>query len=403
MRKSAASTERVCRGALHCAVWLLAGIANAQEDWHFSDQALDNIPERAEMRYFSTGGANYLDTRVAEVVPATMLQPTPLVLPRTSLGPASPTDPSRSAAPTALSLLGQSNIVSARSNLDFIRNQSYFGSRDIVAGTESATLATRDLGDLLKKTTTAPSVSTQTRTPVIHDPRIRGSRVGALAASGSYWVPARADLDTVLSKFDSRQIESTTIVPGPYTSLHGPGFHFVDIQLAGSPRYRDGPQWHGATDFDYRSNGSQIFGQQSLNAGGADWGARLNYGYRTGDDYQSGNNQVIPSSYDSQEITAAFGRDWANQSLEFSLLRLDQNDVVFPGYVFDIDDLATDGYELTHSIRDSSLFDTIETQGWYNRTAFNGNAQNPAKRPYFPALEAVAYTGTTEVDSTSLG
>lgn len=403
MRKSAACYQSARLWGIGCIIWLLAGIANAQQDWHISDQAIDNIPGRSELRYFSTRDADDTDHRNADVIPATMLQPTPLVLPRTPLASATPSALTSSAAPTALSLIGQSNILSPRSNLDFIRNQSYFGSRDIVAGTESATLATRDLGDLLKKTTTAPSVSTQTRTPVVHDPRIRGSRVGALAASGSYWVPARADLDTVLSKFDSRQIDSTTIVPGPYSSLHGPGFHFVDIRLVGSPRYRDGPQWHGATDFDYRSNGNQIFGQQSLNAGGDDWGARANYGYRTGDDYQSGNNQIIPSGYDSQEVTAAFGRDWANQSLEFSLLRLDQNKVVFPGYVFDIDDLVTNGYELTHNIRGGSLFDTIETQGWYNRTAFNGNAQNPAKRPYFPALDAVAYTGTTDVDSTSLG
>ena len=403
MRKSTASAKSARLIGINCAVWLLAGFANVQEEGHYGDQALDNTPDRSELRYFSKRVADDTDSRIADVIPAAMLQPTPLVLPRTSLESTTPAAPKNSAAPTALSLLGQSNILSSRSNLGFIRNQSYFGSRDIIAGTESATLATRDLGDLLKKTTTAPSVSTQSRTPVVHDPRVRGSRIGALAASGSYWVPARADLDTVLSKFDSRQIESTTIVPGPYTSLNGPGFHFVDIQLVGSPRYRDGPQWHGATDFDYRSNGSQIFGQQSLNAGGADWGARLNYGYRTGDDYISGNGQVIPSSYDSQEITAAFGRDWSNQSLEFSLLRLDQNNVVFPGYVFDIDDLVTDGYELTHTIRDGNLFDTIETQGWYNRTAFNGSAQNPAKRPYFPALNAVNYTGTTDVDSTSLG
>ncbi len=404
LRKTVNSMRSVFRLVI-CFVALTAGTSNAQESagWHLGDQPENNSLEQGDPAYFSEASGAVSDSQNDQVVPAAMLQPTPLVLPRSSFESSSNTR-TNAIAPTALSLMGESNIVSPpRSNLEFNRNQSYFGSRDVVTGTEGATLATRDLGELLKKTNTAPSVSTQTRTPVVHDPRVRGSRINSLAASGSYWVPARADLDTVLSKFDSRQVESTTIVPGPYTALHGPGFQFVDIQLNRTPRYREGTQWHGATDFDYRSNGAQFFGQQSLNAGGSDWGAQVNYGYRTGDDYQSGNGQVIPSSYGSQEVTAAFGRDWANQSLEFSLLRLDQNNLVFPGYVFDIDDLVTDGYELTHTVTDFDLFDSIETQAWYNRTAFNGSAQNPAKRPYFPTLEYNQYIGTTDVDSTSLG
>jgi len=174
-------------------------------------------------------------------------------------------------------------------------------------------------------------------------------------------VPARIDLDTILSKFDSRQVESVTITPGPFTSLLGPGFAFTDVQLLRSPRYQGGPQVHGSTDADYRANGNQSFGQQSFLFGASDWGARFNYANRQGGDYRDGSNTVIPSSYKSQEMTLALGRDWKNDSIEINVLRLDQTDVLFPGYVFDLDYLVTDGYEATHKREGFGFFDRVET------------------------------------------
>ena len=278
-----------------------------------------------------------------------------------------------------------------------------FAPRDRVTGAEALPKATTDLGDLLKKSLTAPSVQVQARTPVVHDPRVRGSRVGSLAAAGSYWVPARADLDTIVSKFDSRQVASTTVTAGPYTSLLGPGFEFIDVELLGSPRYQDGLQWHGSTDAEYRANGHQYFGQQSIMAGADNWGSRFNYSNRGGDDYLDGGQVLVPAGYHSQEMTLALGRDWENDSVELNILRLDQNNVVFPGYVFDIDDLVTDGYEVTHTHRGLGAFDAVATEVWYNRTRFNGDAQNVQKRPFFPVLDAVGYVGNTDVDSMSTG
>ncbi len=155
-------------------------------------------------------------------------------------------------------------------------------------GTEGLTRATTDVGSLLQKSSGALSVQVQARTPVVNDPRIRSSRIGALSASGSHWIPARIDLDTVLSKFDSRQIESVTIVPGPFASRYGPGFSFTDIELLKSPRYQNGYELHGGTDVDYKSNGAHWFGQQSFAAGDRDWGTRFNYGHRNGEDYLTG-------------------------------------------------------------------------------------------------------------------
>ena len=205
---------------------------------------------------------------------------------------------------------------------------------------------------------------------------------------GSHWVPARADLDTILSKFDSRQISRVDIIPSPYSVLYGPGFAFTDVQLLDSPRYQNGPELHGATDAEYKVNGNQIFAQQTVLAGSQDWGARLNYAARTGDDFRAGGRLPVPSSYQSEEMILALGRDWKESSLEFSVLRLDQNDVVFPGYVFDLDHLVTDGYDVSCTLRDLSGMDAVVIGSEYSgdelRTGFRcfhawGSTTSPSR------------------------
>lgn len=345
------------------------------------------------------------DDETGEVQQASMLQQTPFLEPRINVLEESswgrrPFATAAPAAPAASARTPSSGIdrpadsnFSARTCL----------TKDSVSGGEALTLSTTDVGSLLKKSSSGLSAGVQSKTPVISDPRIRGSRVGSLAASGSHWVPARADLDTILSKFDSRQISNVDVIPGPYSVLYGPGFAFTDVQLLGSPCYQNGPQVHGATDFEYKVNGNQMFAQQTALAGAQDWGARFNYATRSGDDFRAGGRLPIPSSYQSEEMIFAIGKDWKESSLELSVLRLNQNQVVFPGYVFDLDELVTDGYDVTYTQRDVGGLDAVVTDGWYNRTRFQGSALNPQKQSFFPVLNIIDYVGTTDVDSMSTG
>ena len=336
---------------------------------------------------------------------ASMIQQTPFIEPRINIAEES-SRAQRNAFTTPSSLLNSNaaNSSAGSNRLGGIDSQRRtFLTKDSVSGGEALTLSTTDVGSLLKKSSSGLSAGVQSKTPVISDPRVRGSRIGSLAASGSHWVPARADLDTILSKFDSRQISRVDIIPGPYSVLYGPGFAFTDVQLLDSPRYQNGPELHGATDAEYKVNGNQIFAQQTVLAGSQDWGARLNYAARTGDDFRAGGRLPVPSSYQSEEMILALGRDWKESSLEFSVLRLDQNDVVFPGYVFDLDHLVTDGYDVSYTLRDLSGMDAVVTDAWYNRTRFQGSALNPQKSIYFPVLDLINYTGTTDVDSMSTG
>jgi iron complex outermembrane recepter protein len=331
---------------------------------------------------------------------ASMLQPTPFLAPRVALTPEMGQTQAASGLSTAVfasgdvdrSLLRQAKLGTSGFGVDYVQ------------GEEAVSNVSTDVGSLLGKSNRALGVSVQKRTPVINDPRVRSSRIGSLAASGSHWVPARTDLDTVLSKIDSRQVSDVVIIPGPYSSLYGPGFQFVDFELARAPRFENGYEMHGRSSLDFKSNGGQVFGQQSFLVGDESWGARGSYSHRRGNNYESGDGNDIPSSYESREFSFAYGEDLGDgRSIEFTLLRLDQTDLEFPGYVFDIDYLVTDGYTFEYVDENTTLSDRSETELWYNRTRFEGNAQNPAKRAQFPLLDRLAYVGTTDVDSMSTG
>ncbi len=275
---------------------------------------------------------------------------------------------------------------------------------DVVMGLEAATRSTTDAGNLLGKSNSQLGLGVQNRNPIITDPRIRGSRVGRLAGSGSYWVPARLDLDTMLSKIDSRIVSDVVTIKGPYAARYGPDFSHVDFQLLNSPRYDEGFQLHGSTSLDFKSNGQQWYGRQMLWGGADDWGFRVGYGHRTGNDYLAGNEIGIPSSYNSGDVDLALGRDFNSDShLEFRYLRLDQTGVELPGQAFDIDVLGTNGYEIEYRLEDQPEFDRLSLVAWYNRTRFDGSAQRPGKRRQFPIYDFLNFVGFTNVDSQSTG
>lgn len=333
-----------------------------------------------------------------QVKPAS-LQPPPTLLPPQELQPVTP-------LPTAASQVAASFFGEVGQSL--LASQRRIGARglrpDIVFGVEAKTRVTTDAGSLLGKSPSILSVGIQRRTPIVTDPRIRGSRVGQLAASGSYWVPARVDLDTMLSKIDSRIVDNIIVVKGPYSVWYGPGSNFIHVDLMESPRYEGGFQAHGSTSFDYQVNGEQLYGRQSVWGGSEDWGFRVGYGHRTGNDYSTGNGTRIPSSYKSRDLDLALGADLTDNSrVEFNALRLDQTDVEYPGQAFDMDFLVTDGYELGYVCSDQEYFDQFTFDTWYNRTRFEGNAQRSGKRSQFPFLNFIHYRGFTDVDSRSAG
>jgi iron complex outermembrane recepter protein len=264
--------------------------------------------------------------------------------------------------------------------------------------------ASTDAGNLLGESPSVLGISTQRRTSIITDTRIRGDRVGVLAASGSYWVPARLDMDTALSKFDSYNIESIAVIKGPYTVLAGPGRNFVEFDLLPALRFEDGPHSEATTGLTYKTNGEQWHGRQNFVVGGPQWGARVDYNHRTGSDYVAGNDAVIPASYKSRELLLSLGYTFEDESrLDFHYLRLDQTDVELPGQALDIDFLATDGFELTFVEANPLWGDSREFEAWHNRTRFEGDNLRASKRRQFPVYDLFDFRAATDVDSASTG
>jgi iron complex outermembrane recepter protein len=292
-----------------------------------------------------------------------------------------------------------------RSLLSAKRQSNAFApGSSVVLGTESKGRKTTDVGSLLGRSTGALGISTERRSPIVNDVRVRGSQVGQLLASGSYWFPVRQDLDTLLSKIDSSIVEDVIVIKGPYSSKYGPGYSFIDFELAQSPRYENGFESHGSSSLNFSSNGDQWYGRQSFWGGDADYGYRVGYGIRTGEDYETGDGVRLPSSYKSGNLDVAVGFDLDDhRSLEFNYMRLDQRDVQLPNQVNAIDDLQTDSWELTYKVTDLDNADVFTAETWYNTTQLSGNAQDSGKRRQIPLLDETSFINQIDGWNASTG
>lgn len=255
------------------------------------------------------------------------------------------------------------------------RQRAHSPAVDVVFGAQAIGRQTNDAGELLRQANSTHGVATQNRSPLVSETRVRGQRVGQVLASGSYWAPARQDLDTMLNKLDSRLIHDMVLIKGPYSHRYGPGFRFVDIEFIHSPRYYNGRESHGSSSASFKTNGEQWYGRQAVWSGDEDSGFLISYGHRTGNDYETGQDGFfLPTSYKSRDVFLAWGTDLSrHESIEVNVLRLDQTDVEFPGLVFDIDFLVTDGYEITYTNSSPTFADYFTAEFWYNRTRFEGD------------------------------
>lgn len=284
------------------------------------------------------------------------------------------------------------------------RSNAFAPGSSVVLGTESKGRKTTDVGSLLGRSTGALGISSERRSPIVNDVRVRGSQVGQLLASGSYWFPVRQDLDTLLSKIDSSIVEDIIVIKGPYSSRYGPGYNFIDFELAQSPRYENGFESHGSSSLNFSSNGDQWYGRQSFWGGDADYGYRVGYGIRTGEDYETGDGVKLPSSYKSGNLDVAVGFDLDDRrSLEFNYMRLDQRDVQLPNQVSVINDLQTDSWELIYKVTDLDNADVFTAETWYNTTTIQGDSQDSGKRAQIPLLDETAFMNSIDGWNASTG
>ena len=255
-----------------------------------------------------------------------------------------------------------------------------------------------DLGNLLQRSTAATGVEVQQRNVVSIDPRVRGTRNGQYLATadGAAFFPGRLDLDTPISKFDPGSIRDVRILRGPYTSLLGPGFAYIDIATLDTPRSQsEGVEYHGRTSAGYQTNGGQVNGLQAFTAAGQNWGFRGTYNVLQSGAYKDGAGDVIPASYNSQNFNYALGYDLSDRSsLEFKGLRVHQTNLSFPGLYFDLKSLDTEAYNLRYTGRKIGIFDLLSLDTWYNTTVGVGDTSKGAKQFFDQNLLGYAFLQT---------
>jgi iron complex outermembrane recepter protein len=273
---------------------------------------------------------------------------------------------------------------------------------------ESKLLPAGDLGGAINKSPAGIGIGAQKRNLITTDLRLRGKNSDQIPASGSYWVPARLDLDTMLSKIDPRLVEKTVVIKGPFSARYGPGFAFIDFEFLTTPRFSNGGDSGGSSSIEYQTNGDRFYARQEVWTGTEDFGARVTYGNKTGKSYETGLNNgsvsMIPGGYDSRDVNAAIGWDpQPGHRIELNYLRLDQTGIEFPGQILDIDQLQTDAGEVTYTIADHAFFDFGSFETWYNRTQFVGDNLAAGKRRQIPLFNDVGLTYLTDVLSISAG
>ncbi|MBL8821937.1 MAG: TonB-dependent receptor [Planctomycetia bacterium] len=275
-------------------------------------------------------------------------------------------------------------------------NSSGAGATSVNAsgGQAASAVNAGDVGEFLSKSSNSVGVDIQQRNGVSADPRVRGYRVGQLVTmgDGAFYFPVRQDLDTAISKFDPSSVRDIIVYRGPYTSLYGPGFSFLDIATLDSPRFECGFETHGRTGGRYQTNGKQWDGIQSVSMGDRDWGLRLTYNFLQGNDYLAGEGIQVANSYLSHNVNMALGFDLSDKSsIEFKILRVHQENLEFPGLYFDIKQLDTEAYSVRYTLRDQRMFDRMYLDAWYNTTVADGFTAPAAKQSFVRRLLNVSF------------
>ena len=258
---------------------------------------------------------------------------------------------------------------------------------------DQLTLAVEDAGALLLASEAVQTVSVQRRSPVAFDTRIRGYNFNQIytVGDGAFWTPVREDLDSMLAKMDPTLIQGMTVVAGPYGVRYGPGFSFIDVATAPTPRY-DGYEAHNRFGLTYHGNSERIYGRDTYYGGNSDYGFIVSYGSRTGNDYSPGGNSpisTVPSRYDNQNYHAQFGYDLSPDSdIELRFAGMAQADTDYAAQFFDVNSLVTNGFNLAYNYESPMWHRTTRIEAWVNATNFDGDTSRKRFQS-FPVIERV--------------
>ncbi|MDA7980026.1 MAG: TonB-dependent receptor [Pirellulales bacterium] len=318
-------------------------------------------PAAREYVYPSQGQFIYANNRLIRRQPQ----------PGESEQPLAPVETPQSQVIPVSTIAGDLNFDFSNVNTDSrIGTPSPVAAEAVTGGSQPLFRNTKDAGSLLLDSPTSSNISLFRR-PAASDPHIRGfhQRQIYTQLNGGQWVAARWDLDTIVSKIDSGVVEDVIVVKGPYSVLYGPGFSFIDVVTVPTPRFCCGPDYVARSVFNWQENGQGIYARQVIEGGGSYWGFRINAGFRTSNDYESGNDTLIRGSFKHRDIDFALGYDLTpDDRFEFNYVRLDLTDAEFYNQPTDIDFLVTNGFSTRFESDYGIMYDHYTAESWYNRT-----------------------------------
>lgn len=245
-------------------------------------------------------------------------------------------------------------------------------------------------GDLLEQ---APSVNLRRTSALTIDPRIRGFNASQVNASvnGMPFYKTRIDIDSIVSQVPPGLIHSATVIDGPYSSLYGPGFSFIVMDLLPN-QFFDGPEFHARTTFTQDTNARTFYNRDTVWGGNRDWSFVSSYGLRTANDYYSGAGYQVPSQFQTWDgffSTSVLLTE--RTKFDFSYLHPETNGLRLPGVAYDISNQRSQFVNARFAILDDAGGpDRLVAQGWWGYTRYTGNSLNSDKATSFtqPFLNA---------------
>jgi outer membrane receptor protein involved in Fe transport len=255
--------------------------------------------------------------------------------------------------------------------------------KDAVSPTQQAA-PPLDLVGALQQSDTIQTVNNQLRNPVSLDPRVRGYRYAQIytQGDGAFFLPVRQDLDTPLSMFDPSVVQTIEAVAGPYSLQYGPGFSYLNVVTAPTPRY-DCYESHAFVGTTYYGNGDLLNATQRFYGGNKEWGFSILHATRDGNAYRAGDGTHIPAAYNNEDLFAQFGFNLdTDRRVEFRYLRQDQVNTQYPAQFWQTNAAVDQGFNLQYV--DQSVegpWDKLVLEGWYNIGRLHGST-NPNENTF---------------------
>ena len=188
-----------------------------------------------------------------------------------------------------------------------------------------------DPGALLRD---LPGVSSVRRGPMGLDPNVRGlveSEVGVYINGMRTFPAGPARMDSPMSHVDPSTISNIEVVKGPYALTWGPGnMSAVRVEQRGEDPPRTPLTGSIHTGFDSNKQAVETTGFAMGRQGR--WFYSANGAWRTGDDYDAGNDQSIPGDFESAEGRGRVGVELSEHSTLSAMGSYqDQRDLDYPG------------------------------------------------------------------------